>query len=108
MTLLVRVEKGEELLAAIRDAADGRVLAPRALVLIGAVDEVELSVMPKNNAASDLYRVYDQPMEMHGTGEISDDKIHVHATFAGEDIVVVGHVHRAIVEHHFVNVYLAS
>lgn len=106
--LLVRVEKGEELLTAIREAADGRVLVPRALILIGAVDEVVLSVMKKDDANIDQLRRYRQPMEMHGTGEIGRGEVHVHATFAGEDVIAVGHVHSAKVETNFVNVYLAS
>jgi hypothetical protein len=106
--LLVRVEPGEEVLTTIREAADGRVLSPRALILIGAVDEVTLSVMKKTDASEDLIRQYCEPMEMHGTGEIREGDVHVHATFAGEDQVVMGHVHSAKVHANFVDVYLTS
>lgn len=106
--LLVTVGKDENLLPVIEEAARKASVANAALTLIGAVDQVELSVMQRVNASKDMHRIYDQPFEMHGTGELRDGTAHVHATFAGEDLIVAGHVHWAVVEHHFVNVYVVG
>lgn len=106
--LLVTVAKNESLFPSIQEAIRRAGITSGALTLIGAVDYVMLSVMHKTDPSQDLFREYDQPMEMHGVGEIKDGNIHLHATFAGEDIVVAGHVHHARVENFFVNVYLAG
>lgn len=104
--MIIIVKQGEELIETLTRTFQKYNVGDGALTLIGAVDEVELSVMQKHNAGVDLLRLYQQPMEMHGTGEINGGKVHVHATFAGEDIIAAGHVHRALVETHFVNVYV--
>ncbi len=77
--------------------------------LIGAVDRFTVSTMPAHDATADVLTDYDVPAEMSGTGEITAGAVHVHAVMAVEgDRAVSGHLHRADVGTHFVNVYVLS
>ncbi|WP_239132766.1 PCC domain-containing protein [Paractinoplanes durhamensis] len=104
---LVKVAKGQEVLATIAAAAAGLGITDGAITLIGAVHEVRISVMRKNDALTDLIRDYAQPFELTGTGELAGGQIHVHATLAGEDLTVAGHLHAATVRDFFVHAYLS-
>ncbi|MDT3398487.1 DUF296 domain-containing protein [Streptomyces sp. B1866] len=76
--------------------------------LIGAVDSFTVSTMPRTDASQDVVTSYDQPAEMHGTGEIVDGKVHIHATMAVEgDRGIAGHVHRATIGTWFARAYIA-
>lgn len=75
------------------------------LVLIGGVDAFTISNMPADDATRDIVTTYDQPGEMHGTGEVVGGAVHVHATFGVEgNIARAGHVHSAQVGTWFVRV----
>ena len=63
--------------------------------------------MPKGDARSDTLTEYEQPMEMTGTGEITNGKPHIHAVLGIEgDSALSGHLHWARVQTHFVNIYV--
>jgi predicted DNA-binding protein with PD1-like motif len=47
-------------------------------------------------------------MELSGTGEVVDGKVHVHVTLGGEDLTVAGHLHRAVVGGFFVRAYVTT
>ena len=104
---LVRVARDQEVLATITEAAAKLHVTAGAITLIGAVHEARISVMRKSNAQDDLIRDYAQPFELTGTGELVDGEAHIHATLAGEDIVVAGHLHAATVRDFFVHAYLS-
>ncbi|MRH93521.1 hypothetical protein GFY24_40050 [Nocardia sp. SYP-A9097] len=55
--------------------------------------------MPAGDPTRDIVSTYRLPGEMHGSGEIRDGKVHVHATFAIQgDRAVASHVHSARIE----------
>lgn len=105
-TRVVQVDKDQEVLQTLQDAVDRLNLISATLTLIGAVNEAEVSVMAKDNESIDYLRRYSQPMELSGTGEVTEGKVHLHVTLAGEDITAAGHLHRAIVGGFFVRAYL--
>jgi len=75
--------------------------------LIGGVDRFTVSTMPADDATKDVITDYDMPAEMHGTGEITDGTVHVHATMAvAGDRGVAGHLHRAEVGTWFARAYV--
>lgn len=77
--------------------------------LIGGVDSFTVSTMPADDATRDLVSTYSLPAEMHGSGEIKDGVVHVHATMAVQgDRAVAGHVHRARVGTWFARAYVIS
>jgi predicted DNA-binding protein with PD1-like motif len=63
--------------------------------------------MPADDATKDVITDYDMAAEMHGTGEITDGAVHVHATMAvAGDRGVAGHLHRAEIGTWFARVYV--
>lgn len=75
--------------------------------LIGGVDRFTVSTMPADDATKDVITTYDQPAEMHGSGEVKDGVVHIHATLGVEgDRAVVGHLHAAHIGTWFARVYL--
>lgn len=75
--------------------------------LIGGVDRFTVSTMPADDATQDVITDYDMPAEMHGTGEITDGAVHVHATMAvAGDRGVAGHLHRAEIGTWFARAYV--
>jgi uncharacterized protein len=75
--------------------------------VIGAVDEVCISNMPKDDAKSDILTEFRQPFEFSGTGEVKDGTPHIHAVLGAEgNAALSGHLHWAKVGTHFVNVYV--
>ncbi len=103
---LVKVEKDQELLATLGAAVADLRIVDGAITLIGAVHEATISVMRKTDALDDLPRDYAQPFELTGSGEVTDGKVHVHVTLAGEDVTVAGHLHAAWVRDFFVHAYV--
>ncbi|WP_405584369.1 PCC domain-containing protein [Streptomyces sp. NBC_01190] len=100
--------KNAELLEAITLRAKELGIVNGAIVsLIGAVDHFTVSTMPADNASADVLTEYRQPAEMHGSGEITDGVVHIHATLGIEgDRGVCGHLHRAEVGTWFVRAYV--
>jgi uncharacterized protein len=77
--------------------------------LIGAVDEFTISTMVQDDAMKDIVSAYDLPAEMHGAGEIVDGVPHIHATMAVHgDRGLAGHLHRAVVGHWSVRIYVQA
>ncbi|MHC5905859.1 PCC domain-containing protein [Streptomyces sp. S6] len=100
--------KNAELLETIAQRAKELGITNGAIVsLIGAVDTFTVSTMPASDASADVITDYDLPAEIHGTGEITDGTVHIHATMAVEgDRGVSGHVHRAQVGTWFARAYV--
>lgn len=107
-THVVRVDKDQEVLQVVQDTVDRLGLSSAVITLIGAVNQAEISVMAKNDESVDYLRRYSQPMELSGTGEVTEGKVHLHVTLAGEDINAAGHLHRAVVGGFFVRAYLTA
>ena len=105
-THVVQVDKDQEVLQVLQEEADRLDLSSAVITLIGAVKEAAVSVMAKEDESIDYLRHYSQPMELSGTGEVTDGKVHLHVTLAGEDITAAGHLHRAVVGGFFVRAYL--
>jgi dihydrofolate reductase/predicted DNA-binding protein with PD1-like motif len=103
---LIKVGKDQEVLATIGRAVAALGVTDGAITLVGAVHEARVSVMRKSDALDDLIRDYAQPFELTGTGEITGGTVHLHATLAGEDLVVAGHLHAATVREFFVHAYV--
>jgi predicted DNA-binding protein with PD1-like motif len=64
--------------------------------------------MAKDDETVDHLRRYSQLMELSGTGEVTEGKVHLHVVLAGEDITVAGHLHRAVVGGFFVRAYVTA
>ncbi|WP_380495355.1 PCC domain-containing protein [Streptoalloteichus tenebrarius] len=93
-----------ELIDSLTEQARERGIADAAIVaLIGGVDSVAVSTMPADDPTRDVITTYDVPAETHGSGEIKDGVVRIHATMAvGGDRAVSGHLHRAQVDTWFV------
>jgi predicted DNA-binding protein with PD1-like motif len=107
-TYILQVDKGEEVMDKLRELVELSRVTHGSMTLIGAVHECTVSVMRKDDALNDLLRSYDQPFELTGTGEVVNGDVHVHVTLGGEDVVVSGHLHRAMVRDFFVRAYLTD
>jgi predicted DNA-binding protein with PD1-like motif len=105
--MLVQVNRNQEVIETIAREASKRDITAASISLIGAVQQATVSVMKKDEPRVDHLREYDQPFELSGTGEITDDGVHVHVTLAGEDLIVAGHLHSATVRDFFVRAYVA-
>jgi predicted DNA-binding protein with PD1-like motif len=105
--LVISVTKCQEVLDTITREARQRGITDAAIVsLIGAVESCCVSVMPKTAPLEDILTDYDQPLELSGTGEIVDGKVHLHAVLGDQDGTVSGHLHWAKVDRWFVRAYL--
>ncbi|SCL23925.1 PPC domain-containing DNA-binding protein [Micromonospora inyonensis] len=104
---LLRVKPGEEVIETLtRRAAEEGITNGAIVSLIGAVDECAISNMLAGDAGTDIVNEYRQPLELSGTGEIRDGKVHVHVVLGQEgDKALAGHLHRARVETFFVHAY---
>ncbi|GAA3000276.1 PCC domain-containing protein [Actinokineospora diospyrosa] len=100
----------DELMESLTRQAGERGIVNAAIVsLIGGVDSFTVSTMPVDDARKDIVSSYSLPAEMHGSGEIRDGVVHVHATMAVQgDRAVAGHVHAAQVGTWFARAYLIS
>lgn len=106
--MLVFETKNAELVQSIAQQAKDVGVQNAAIVsLIGAVDSFTVSTMPEDDPSRDILTDYELPAEMHGTGEIVDGVVHVHATMAvAGDKAIAGHLHRADVGHWFARAYV--
>jgi uncharacterized protein len=105
---LLAVEPGEEVVETLQRRAAEQGIPNAAIVsLNGAVDSATISNMPAHDAKSDIITEYQQPLELSGTGEITDGKVHIHVCLGREgDHALAGHLHRATVETFFVHAYV--
>ncbi|MEV0898221.1 DUF296 domain-containing protein [Actinoplanes sp. NPDC049802] len=106
MTHLITVNKDEEVLATIQAEVERLGIASAGITLIGAVGTAVVSVMHKDDALVDRLRSYDQPLELSGTGEVTEGRVHLHTTLYAEDFTVGGHLHAATVHDFFVRAYV--
>jgi predicted DNA-binding protein with PD1-like motif len=106
--VLVIEVKNAELMESVASRAKEAGIQNGAIVsLIGAVDSFTVSTMPADDPTRDILTEYNAPAEMHGTGEIVDGTVHIHATLAvAGDKAVAGHLHRAEVGAWFARVYV--
>jgi len=107
-THALTVGSGEEVMSTLQAAVTEAGIQHAGVILIGAVASATVSVMKKDEALTDYLRSYDQPLELSGTGEVTDGKLHLHVTLYGEDGVFGGHLHRAVVETFFVHAYVST
>jgi predicted DNA-binding protein with PD1-like motif len=107
MKLLV-VKPGEEVIETVqRRAAEAGITNGAVVSLIGAVDACAISNMSARDAMSDIVTEYRQPLELAGTGEITEGKVHLHVCLGREgDVALAGHLHWAKVETFFVHAYV--
>lgn len=75
--------------------------------LFGAVDECCISNMPESDAKQDILNTYTMPLEFIGSGEISNNKVHIHCVVSKEkDHVLAGHLHWAKVKNWFIKAHI--
>ncbi|WP_424185739.1 PCC domain-containing protein [Actinokineospora sp. G85] len=100
----------DELIDSITRQAEERGIVNAAISsLIGGVDSFTVSTMPADDATRDNISDYILPAEMHGSGEIKDGVVHIHATMAVEgDRAIAGHLHRAHISTWFARAYVIS
>lgn len=105
--ILLAVKPGEEVVETLTRRAAEEGISDGAIVsLIGAVDAATISNMSANDAGSDILTEYRQPLELSGTGEIRNGRVHIHVALGREgDVALAGHLHRAEVETFFVHAY---
>jgi uncharacterized protein len=105
----IEITKGEEIIEKVSKIIKEKKITNASLSLIGAVDACCISTMPKNDANKDILTEYHEPLELSGTGEITDGKPHIHVTLGREDTsAFFGHLHWGKVETWFVHVYVTS
>ncbi|MFC1768950.1 PCC domain-containing protein [Nanoarchaeota archaeon] len=104
----IKIEKGQEVMVVLEEEFKKLNLTEGAIVsIIGAVDECCISNMRELHAKEDVEKVYKQPFELSGCGEIRDGKPHIHCTLSKEgDQTIHGHLHWAKVESWYVAVYV--
>jgi len=100
----------DEMVQSLARQVKERGIANAAIVsLIGGVDSFTVSTMPADDASKDIVSTYSLPAEMHGSGEVKDGVVHIHATMAVQgDRAVAGHVHSAQIGTWFARAYVIS
>lgn len=105
--IVIDVTNGELMESIARQAKEHGVTDGAIVSLIGGVDRFTVSTMPADDATKDVITDYGLPAEMHGSGEIKDGSVHVHATMAVEgDRAVSGHLHSAHIGTWFARAYV--
>lgn len=106
--IVVSVAAGEEVIETVTRDVAKRGIANGAIVsLVGAVESCAVSTMPKDDPSKDIITEYEQPLELSGTGEIKDGKVHIHVVLGAEgNQTISGHLHWAKVKTFFVNAYV--
>lgn len=104
---MIEIKNAELMDGISRRVKDLGIMNAAIVSLIGAVDSFTVSTMPATDATADVLTDYALPAEMHGTGEITDGIVHIHATMAVEgDQGISGHLHRAQVGTWFARAYI--
>lgn len=108
--LLISVQPGEEVMDSItRQLKENDIQNGAVVSLIGAVDACCISTMAERDAKHDILTEYELPLELSGTGEITNSVLHLHCVLAKEgDVSLAGHLHWARVENFFVNAYVIA
>lgn len=104
----IRIEKNQEVIEFITQYCKERNIENAAIVsIIGAVDSCCISNMPANDAKKDTLTVYNVPLELIGSGEVKNGKVHIHCIFGQEDNkALAGHLHWANIKTWFVSAYI--
>ena len=104
---IFEVTGGELVKSLTAQAADAGITDAAVVSLIGGVDRFTVSTMPADDSSRDIVSTYNIPAEMHGSGEIRDGQIHIHATFAVQgDRAIAGHLHEAHIGTWFARAYI--
>jgi uncharacterized protein len=104
----IHITKDEEIVEKVTKVIKEKHIVNGTLSLIGAVDSCCISTMPKDNPTKDILTEYHEPLELSGTGEITEGKVHIHAVLGREgNVAIAGHLHWGRVKDWFVNVYVA-
>ena len=107
--LRIHVQSGEEVIETITKQLKKNHITEGSITFIGAVDSCCISTMPKKNAKEDILIEYHEPLEVSGTGEVTEGKPHLHAVLGREgNQAIFGHLHWAKIKEWFVNVYVTS
>jgi predicted DNA-binding protein with PD1-like motif len=108
--LLLTVTHGQEVVGELDRQLRQRGIANAAVAsLIGAVDACAISNMDDHDASTDIVTEYKQPLELSGTGEIVDGKLHLHVVLGKQgNAALSGHLHWARVEKFFVRAYVIA
>lgn len=106
--ILVSVQPGQEVISTLKAELQAGGVANGAIVsLIGAVEGCCISTMAADDYANDILTEYAEPIELTGTGEVTDGEVHLHVVLGREgDEAKAGHLHWAKVEHFFLNAYV--
>ena len=105
--LKIHIAPGEEIIEMITKQLKKENITKGSVTLIGAVDSCCISTMSKDDAKKDILTEYNEPLELSGTGEITDGKPHIHVTLGRENNqTVFGHLHWGKIKEWFVNVYV--
>lgn len=108
--LKLTVSHGQEVVAELdRQLRERGVDNAAVASLIGAVDSCAISNMKMDDARHDVITEYKQPLELSGTGEIVDGRLHLHVVLGKQgDAALAGHLHWAMVEKFFVRAYVVT
>jgi predicted DNA-binding protein with PD1-like motif len=108
--LKLTVSNGQEVVAELdRQLRERGVDNAAVASLIGAVDSCAISNMKMNDSEHDVITEYKQPLELSGTGEIIDGRLHLHVVLGKHgDGALAGHLHWAMVEKFFVRAYVIT
>jgi predicted DNA-binding protein with PD1-like motif len=106
--ILLSVATGEEVMETIsRKLEELDILNGAVVSLIGAVEGCAISTMSMDDASEEILIEYPQPLELSGTGEITNGKLHLHVVCGAEgNQTVSGHLHWANVKNFSVNAYV--
>lgn len=104
----IHVNPGEEVITIVSKYLSQHNIKAGAFVsIIGAVDECCIKTMPKDDPKKDIFKEFNESLELSGTGEIRDGKPHIHCVLGREDgSTVSGHLEWAKVKSWYVNIFL--
>src|SRR5690349_17310187 len=104
----LEVKSGEEVIESLTKQLVELKIEKAAIVsVIGALDSFCLSTMPKDDGKKVLMNDFGEPVELTGTGEITDGQPHLHVTVGREDAsALTGHLEWGKVKDWFVHVYI--
>lgn len=104
----IHVESGQEVIHTITEYCKEKNIKNAAIVsIIGALDKGRVMSSSKVDAKTDIFKDFNEPLELSGTGEITNGTPHIHCTLGRVDgTVLMGHLEKGFVENWFVNIYL--
>lgn len=104
----IHIESGQEVIHTITEYCKEENIKNAAIVsIIGALDKGRVMSSSKADAKADIFKNFEEPLELSGTGEIDKEKVHIHCILGRVDgTVLMGHLEEGFVENWFVNIYL--